>query len=270
MECYLSDSFLIYCYRGSHLSIKDIINVWVVKTGYAGIQARDCLKKNVISFDLELHILDEFEEDLSSSSNSTILQDRYKLLDQKYDDFTNNLIIELESSLDDFNYFSGSPLRAEKISRLKTMLEGMNRELTGFHKVMDKFDEFEIIEQLKTAIRDKLCSIAESKLETWSSDMARFSISILTGDIVIMPLPEKSLFAIGRVMGGYEYDNTETYTRHYHRVEWLNMQVPFPELKEELNRSSAVFLLTGESKEKILGMLVSTRKRPSELIWGDS
>jgi len=219
---------------------------------------------------LELHILDEFEEDLKLSSNSIVMQDRYRVLDQKYDDFTNNLVIELEGSLDDFNYFSGSPLRDEKISRLKTMIEGMNQELTGFHKVMDKFDEFERVEQLKTAIHDKLCSIAESKLERWSVDMARFSVSILIGDIVVMPLTEKGLFAIGRVMGGYEYSNTEPYTRHFHNVDWLNMQVPFPELKEELNDPSAVFLLTGESKEKILGMLVATRKRPSESIWGDS
>lgn len=252
------------------MSIKDLINVWVVKAGYSGRQARDCLKKNVISFDLELHILDEFEEDLNSSSNCVIMQDRYKMLDQKYDDFTNNLVIELESSLDDFNYFSGSPLRNEKISRLKEMLEGMNRELSGFHKVMDKFDEFERIEHLKTAIHDKLCSIAQSKLETWSFDMARFSTSILTGDIVVMPLPEKGLFAIGRVMSGYEYSNTEIYTRHFHNVEWLNMQTPFPELKEDLNDPSAVILLTGESREKILGMLVSKRVRPSELIWGES
>lgn len=252
------------------MSIKDLINVWVVKTGYSGRQARECLKKNVISFDLELHILDEFEEDLKSSSNPITMQDRYRVLDEKYDDFTNNLVIELESSLDDYNYFSGSPLRDEKIYRLKEMLEGMNRELSGFHQVMDKFDEFERIEHLKTAIRDKLCSIAQSKLETWSFDMARFSISILTGDIVVMPLPEKGLFAIGRVLGGYEYSDKDTYTRHFHNVDWLNMQVSFPELKEELNNSSAVFLLTGSSREKILGMLVTERKRPSESVGNDS
>ncbi len=198
------------------------------------------------------------------------MQDRYRVLDQKYDDFTNNLVIELEGSLDDLNYFSGSPLRNEKISRLKAMIEGMNQELTGFHKVMDKFDEFERVEQLKTVIHNKLCSISESKLERWSVDMARFSISILIGDIVIMPLTEKGLFAIGRVISRYEYSNTEPYTRHFHNVDWLNMQVPFPKLKEELNDPSAVFLLTGESKEKILGMLVATRKRPSESIWSDS
>lgn len=248
------------------MSIKDLINVWVIKTGYSGRQARECLKKNVISFDLELHILEEFAEDLSSSSNPIIMQDRYRLLDQKYDDFTNNLSIELESSLDDLNYFSGSPLRDEKISRLKEMLENMNQELSGFHKVMDKFDEFERIEYLKTAIHDKLCSIAHSKLETWASDMARFSISILTGDIVVTPLPEKGLFAIGRVMGGYEYNNAGIYTRHFHNVDWLNIQVPFPKLKEELNGSSAVFLLTGDAREKILDMLVSKRIRQSELI----
>ncbi len=252
------------------MSIKDLINVWIVKTGYSGRQARECLKKNVISFDLELHILDEFEEDLKSSSNPIIMQDRYRMLDQKYDDFTNNLVIELEGNLDDLNYFSGSPLRDEKISRLKEMLEDMNRELSGFHKVMDKFDEFERVEYLKTAIHDKLCSIAQSKLETWSIDMARFSISILTGDIVVMSLPEKGLFAIGRVMSGYEYSNAEIYTRHFHNVEWLNMQITFPELKEELNDPSAVILLTGESREKILGMLVAKRIRPSESIWDDS
>ena len=248
------------------MSIKDLINVWVIKTGYSGRQARECLKKNVISFDVELHILEEFAEDLKSSSNPIIMQDRYRLLDQKYDDFTNNLAIELESSLEDLNYFSGSPLRDEKISRLKEMLEDMNQELSGFHKVMDKFDEFERIEYLKTAIHDKLCSIAHSKLETWASDMARFSISILIGDIVVIPLPEKGLFAIGRVMGGYEYNSTDIYTRHFHNVEWLNMQVPFPELKEELNGSSSVFLLTGDAREKILDMLVSKRIRQSELI----
>lgn len=252
------------------MSIKDLINVWVVKTGYSGKQARECLKKNVISFDLEFHILDEFEEDLNSSSNPVIMQDRYRMLDQKYDDFTNNLVIELEGSLDDLNYFSGSPLREEKISKLKEMLEGMDRELSGFHKIMDKFDEFERAEHLKAAINDKLCSIAQSKLETWSFDMARFSISILTGDIVVMPLPEKDLFAIGRVMGGYEYSNKEIYTRHFHNVEWLNMQALFPELKEELNDPPVVSLLTGDSREKILGMLVPRRVRPSESIWGDS
>ena len=78
------------------------------------------------------------------------------------------------------------------------MLESMNQELSVFHKVMDKFDEFEKVEFLKTAIHKKLCSIEQSKLEVWSFDMARFSISILKGDIVVMPLPEKSLFAIGR------------------------------------------------------------------------
>jgi predicted Mrr-cat superfamily restriction endonuclease len=153
-----------------------------------------------------------------------------------------------------------------KKSPIKEMLEDMNQELSGFHKVMDKFDEFERIEYLKTAIHDKLCSIAHSKLETWASDMARFSISILTGDIVVIPLPEKGLFAIGRVMGGYEYNSTDIYTRHFHNVEWLNMQVPFPELKEELNGSSSVFLLTGDAREKILDMLVSKRIRQSELI----
>lgn len=246
---------------GTYLSIKDIINVWVVKTGYSGKQARECLKKNAISFDIELHILDEFEEDLNSSSNPVIMQDRYRMLDQKYGDFTNNLVIELESNLDDLNYFSGSPLREEKISRLKEMLEDMNRELSGFHEVMDKFDEFERVEYLKTAIHDKLCSLAQSKLETWAFDMARFSISILTGDIVVMPLPEKGLFAIGRVIGGYRHNSADICTRHFHDVDWLNMQVPFPELKEDLNNPSAVFLLTGESREKILGMLVSRRIR---------
>lgn len=244
---------------GTYLSIKDLINVWVVKTGYSGKQARECLKKNIISFDLELHILDEFEEDLNSSSNPFIMQDRYRMLDKKYEDFTNNLVLELEDNQDDLNYFSGSPMREEKISRLKEMLECMNRELLGFHEVMDKFDEFEQVEYLKRAIHDKLCSVAQSKLETWALDMARFSISILIGDIVVMPLSEKGLFAIGRVIGRYSHNSTEIYTRHFHNVDWLNMEVPFSELKEDLNNPSAVFLLTGESREKILGMLVSKR-----------
>jgi len=248
------------------LSIKDLINVWVVKTGYSGRQARECLKKNVISFDLELHILDEFEEDIKLSANPVAMQERYRILDQKYDDFTNNLVIELESNLDDFSYFSGSPLREEKISKLKQILENMNQELFHFHEIMDKFDEFERVEHLKTVIQNKLCSISQSKLESWSIDMARFSISILIGDIVVMPLPEKALIAIGRVMGMYEYNKNEAYTRHFHKVDWLNMQVLFPELKEELNQPSAVFHLTGNCREKILGMLVSKRLRPSELI----
>lgn len=249
------------------MSMKDLINVWVVKTGYSGVQAKECFRNNIISFDLKMHILDEFEEDLSKFYEPICLEDRYRILDEKYDYYTNNIMIELEHNLDSYNYFSNSDLRKEKIANLKEMLEGMNNDLTFFHTTMNKFDEFEIMEGIKKEIQQKLYSISEKKLEMWAFDVARFTASILKGDIIVMPIPDKTTFAIARVISDYKYNQNAEFTKHYHDVYWLNIVNQFSELRKELKNSSSVFKLTGDTREVILKMLVAKRKSSKVSFW---
>lgn len=238
------------------MSMKDLIKVWVIKTGYSGFQLKECIKNNVISFDLHMHILDEFEEDLNLDSSACI-EDRYKMLDKKYNNYTNKIMLELENNFDTYNYFSDSVLRKEKITHLKDMLENMNNDLTDFDNTMNKFDEFEQMETIKKKIHHKISSINEEMIEKWAFDMVRFTNTIQKGDIVITPVYDNNIFSIARVMSDYIYNPELKYTKHCRKVNWLNIQKQFPQLKKQLQNSSSVFELKGDTREKILEMLNS-------------
>lgn len=65
-----------------------------------------------------------------------------------------------------------------------------------------------------------------------------FRHKIQIGDLVVMPLKGKGMFAVGEVSGEYEYC-LESSTSHVHcrRVEWTTTEVPRSSLSEKCNKS---------------------------------
>lgn len=84
-------------------------------------------------------------------------------------------------------------------------------------------------------------------IDNWAYQLWQFLRVIETGDIVVMPRKFKSVIAIGRVTGDYEYrSDAPRDQRHVRRVTWLRRDVERAALKGDLRDSMGSFRTVSE------------------------
>ncbi|WP_160050533.1 restriction endonuclease [Nocardiopsis sp. FR4] len=89
----------------------------------------------------------------------------------------------------------------------------------------------------------------ENRLRNLANQLWAFRSGIHQGDLVVLPLKTRSVIAIGRVSGDYEYRSAnESGCRHVRRVEWLRDDIPRSAIRQDLLYSLGAFLTVCQVK----------------------
>jgi restriction system protein len=116
------------------------------------------------------------------------------------------------------------------------------RSLIGFHEVPDLslvHDKQTLFEILKEAYPER----PKNALFNFRGQLWAFLRRIQEGDLIVLPLKTRSVVAVGKVTGSYEYksDNPEG-ARHTIPVEWISTDIPRSSLDQDLLYSIGAFM----------------------------
>lgn len=237
--------------------MEDSTSCWLVNTGYCGKRADACLEQGVITFNIEIHLMDEFTDDIinlryidTKSSNFEYLREEYSKMDSKFR-------TELAEEFEKIRLPEDSPeeLQRQKMELLTSRLNWLKEEARLLRETMKEFDRFEKHERIKELIRSRLCYIGEARLNSWSEAIFCFANDIHIGDLVIMPLAEEGFFAVGKVRGGYEYVENAPDLHHVRDVNWITDRIHLPGLVKEVNDSRGIVPVEGELKLSLMDFL---------------
>lgn len=237
--------------------MEDNTNCWLVNTGYCGKRADACLEQGVITFNIEIHLMNEFADDIinlryidTKSSNFEYLREEYRKMDSKFR-------TELAEEFERIRLPEDSPeeLQRQKMELLTSRLNRLKEEARLLRETMKEFDRFEKHERIKELIRSRLCYIGEARLNSWSEAIFCFVNDIHIGDLVIMPLAEEGFFAVGKVRGAYEYVENAPDLRHVRDVNWINEQINLPQLVKKIDVFRGIVPVEGELKASLMDLL---------------
>ncbi len=235
-------------------------NVWLVRTGYCGMQEHICLEKGFIAFDPNLHIMELFGNELLEIKLQPKDYKKYFHFGDKYREFDQWFRKEFEDTMKNVDYSADRPEIVKKMKRLNSKLEKFDDEVKQFDATMHEFDEFERMEQMKKALLAKLSSPPVSLLDSWSRDMLYFVNDIRMYDLVVLPIMCEEQVAIGRVRENYKYREGKGMLTHSIRVDWHDTRVPFENMffgfEKIMESDSSVTLLNGNDREFVLGIVV--------------
>lgn len=237
--------------------MEDRTNCWLVNTGYCGKKTDACLEQGVITFNIEIHLMDEFSDEISNLKYIDTKSSSFEYLREEYRKMDSRFRTELAEEFENVQLPEDSPeeLQHQKMDLLTSRLNRLKEEAWLLRETMREFDRFEKHERIKELIRSRLCYIGETRLNNWSEAIFCFVNDIHIGDLVIMPLAEKGFFAVGKVRGGYEYVENALDLRHVRDVNWIKDQIHFLRLAEEFDNSKGIVPLEGELKFSLMGLL---------------
>ena len=231
-------------------------NVWIVRAGYCGQQEKDCFERGVLSLDLNLHLLEQFDQELMELRDTPSDHKKHFYLGEQYRDFDDKFRKEFEEATKDLDFSSERPEVVRKMQGLNRKLKNFNEELKHFDETMDKFDNFEKREQIKEMIIAKLAGIDGSVLDVWSEDIFNFTMGMRLNDIVVLPLESEGLAGVGKVRKFYKFRNGFGYLSHYRRMWWADDKVPLssfcPEFAKMLESKSSVIRIEGSCRDSIM------------------
>ncbi|WP_094228502.1 hypothetical protein [Methanolobus psychrotolerans] len=235
-------------------------NVWVIRTGYCGQQEQVCLEKGFISFDLDLHLMDLFGNELLDMKHQPQHYKRYLHFGDKYRDFDQRFRKEFEDAIKNVDYSADRPEVVKKMKRLNSKLKQFDDEVKQFDETMHKFDEFEQVEQMKKAVLARLTSPPVHLLDSWAKDIIHFVNDIRVYDLIVLPIMSKRQVAIGRVRDPYKYREGKGVFSHSRRVDWHDTRVPFENMffgfDKIMESDSSITLLGGDDREFALGIVI--------------
>jgi restriction system protein len=100
---------------------------------------------------------------------------------------------------------------------------------------------------LTTLVRQAYPTDGPRTIDNWSYQLWQFIRVMAIGDLVVMPRKYKSVVAIGRVTGEYEYrSEAPAELRHVRKVTWLKRNVERAALKGDLRDSMGSFRTVSE------------------------
>ncbi|ETA69225.1 hypothetical protein MettiDRAFT_2719 [Methanolobus tindarius DSM 2278] len=245
--------------------VKDMVrehrnNVWVVRTGYCGVQEKSCIERDFISFDLNLHIMDLFGDELMDIKHRSPKYKKYMHFGDKYREFDQKFRKEFEDAIKNVDYSTERPEMIKKMKRLNTKLQKFDDEVKQFDATMHEFDEFERVEQMKKALLARLSTPPVDLLEVWAKDVLHFVNDIRIYDLIAIPLMCEKQVAIGRVRDNYKYREGKGVLSHSRKVDWHDTRVPFENMfhgfEELLELPSSITLLDDPEREFVLGIVV--------------
>lgn len=147
------------------------------------------------------------------------------------------------------------------------------REATALDKgiAVIGWDELPDLSQVKSREElDKLCreTYPDAKPNTitnWVGQLWAFRKRIQIGDLIVLPLKNRSVIAIGRVKGPYRYlPDMPPGSRHTRQVEWLNTDIPRNAFDKDLLYSMGVSMTVcqiqrNNAEERISAILSGTQ-----------
>lgn len=235
-------------------------NVWVVRTGYCGKQEKSCIERDFISFDLNMHIMELFGNELMDMKHKPPSYKKYMHFGDKYRDFDKRFRKEFEDAVKNVDYSVDRPEVVKKMKRLNTKLEKLGEEVKQFDATMHEFDEFERVEQMKKALTTRLNAPPVDLLEIWARDILHFVNDIRIYDLIVLPIMCDREVAIGRVRDNYRYREGKGVLSHSRKVDWHDTRVPFENMfygfEDILESKPSVTMLEGENREFVLGIVV--------------
>lgn len=91
------------------------------------------------------------------------------------------------------------------------------------------------LEDLKELMRNCYIRADEGAIESWARQLRRFIHEMQIGDIIVMPRPEKKMYAVGRVKGEYVYNQDGPHEcNHIRTVEWLTINLRRDEIEDDM------------------------------------
>ncbi|WP_340818467.1 hypothetical protein [Methanolobus sp. WCC4] len=235
-------------------------NAWVVRTGYCGQQEKSCIERDFISFDLNLHIMDLFGNELMEMKHQPQNYKKYLHFGDKYRDFDKRFRKEFEDALKNVDHSKDRPEMIRKMKSLNSKLQKFDDEVKQFDATMHEFDEFEKVEQMKKALLARISTPPVDMLEIWAKDMLHFVNGIRIYDLIVIPLMCDRQVAIGRVRDNYKYREGKGVLSHSRKMDWHDTRVPFenmfPGFEEILESPFSVTLLEGDDREFVKGIVV--------------
>ncbi len=235
-------------------------NVWVVRTGYCDEQEKICIKRDFISFDLNMHVTDLFGNELMDMKHQPPNYKKYMHFGDKYRDFDQRFRKEFDDAIKNMDCSADRPEVVKKMKRLNSKLEKFDEEVKQFDATMHKFDEFERIEQMKKALLARLSSPPDDLLEIWAKDMLHFIKDIRIYDLIVIPLMSVKQVAIGRVRDNYKYREGKGVLSHSRKMDWHDTRVPFENMffgfEEILESKSSITLLDDDARDFVQGIVV--------------
>ncbi|MBC7086489.1 MAG: hypothetical protein H5T43_09065 [Methanomethylovorans sp.] len=237
--------------------IEDHSKCWLINTGYCGKRAKTCLEQGVVTFDIEIHLMEEFRDDIinlkyidTKSSNFEYLREEYRKMDNK---FRKELAEEFKKlQLPDG---STAELQQQKMDLLTSKLNLLKEEARLLRETMKEFDRFEKQERIKELIRSRLCYIDEGRLNSWAQTIFCFANDINIGDLVVIPLDDENFFSVGRIKGAYEYIENAPELKHIRAVTWIRKKIYFPQLTQLIDIYKGIVQLDEELKSSLWKLL---------------
>ncbi|WP_406657527.1 hypothetical protein V7O62_02945 [Methanolobus sp. ZRKC2] len=233
-------------------------NVWIIRAGRNKERERLFLEKGVISLDLNLQLLDHFDENLEDFRNLPHDHKQHHFLGEKYKDFDRSFRKEFDEAVKDIDY-SEREQRPEVVKKMKSLnskLKDFNEEMKQFSATMQKFDEFEKREFIKEMISAKLATLDHTILDQWAAEIFHFVSAMRTHDTVVLPVENEEIAYIGKVREGYRYRDGFGDLSHYRRIIWSDDKVPFrdfcPKFTEMLVPGACLILVNDDCKDSIL------------------
>lgn len=232
-------------------------NCWLVNTGHCAKKTDACLEQGVVTFDIDIHLMDEFNDEIfnlkyidTKSSSFEYLREEYRKMDSKFRS-------ELAEEFEKIRFPQGSPeeLQQQKMELLTSRLNWLKEEARLLRETMKEFDRFEKHERIKDLIKSRLCYIGEARLNIWSEAIFCFANDIQIGDLVVMPLAQEEFFAVGRVRGSYEYVENAPDIRHVRDVTWIREKIHLPNLEKVVDASRGIVPIEGELRPSLLALL---------------
>ena len=136
----------------------------------------------------------------------------------------------------------------------------------GFREI-DDLGNCASIKDLLRALREKLPSGPEKRLENLSRQLWSFKDGIKGGDTIILPLKtQPGQIAIGRVKGPYAYSAILGEKRHVRAVDWIRSTFPRSTFKQDLLYSLGAFMtvcrITRNNAEERIAAIINGKPDP--------
>lgn len=132
--------------------------------------------------------------------------------------------------------------RAGRSGEYEDLALRSGRSLIGFHEVPD-MSSVDDKEKLFEILREAYPNRPKNAIYNFRGQLWAFLKRIQVDDLIVLPLKTRSVIAIGKVKGSYEYkaDNPEG-ARHTRLVEWIRTDIPRSSLDPDLLYSIGAFM----------------------------
>ncbi|VVB62507.1 Restriction endonuclease [uncultured archaeon] len=133
-------------------------------------------------------------------------------------------------------------VRAGRSGEYEDLALKSGRALISFYQVPD-MSSVDSKDELFDILREAYPNHLKNAIFNFRGQLWAFLKRIQEGDLVILPLKTRSVIAIGKVIGPYEYksDNPEG-ARHTRPVEWIRADIPRSALDQDLLYSIGAFM----------------------------